>query len=113
MGLLYAKYASPMDLIKMYINRGRFGEWVASVLDEEQQRLKDEAEKEDNWKLWIMYTHLASVGVVEESFVDWKERICKPTTKNSTKGKNSDEELTEDGIQTIIDRLFPNDNIQG
>ena len=107
MGLLYAKYASPMDLIKMYINRGRFGEWVTSVLDEEHQRLKDEAEKEDNWKLWIMYTHLASVGAVEESFVDWKERVCKPAIKNSAKGKNSDTELSEDGIQTIIDGLFP------
>ena len=112
MGLLYAQYASPMDLIRMYINRGRFGEFVASVLEKDQRRRKDEIEKDDNLKLWIMYTQLAVNGLVEESFAAWKERVCKPGISN-TKGKNSDEELTEDGIKSIIDRLFPNDNNQG
>ena len=112
MGLLYEQYASPLDLIRMYINRGRFGEFVASVLEKDYQRRKDEAEKDDNLKLWIMYTQLAVNGLVEESFAAWKERVCKPET-SKTKGKNSDEELTEDGIKSIIDRLFPNDNNQG
>lgn len=113
MGLLYEQYASPMDLIKMYINRGRFGEFVASVLEADYQRRKDEAEKDDNWKLWTMYIQLVSVGATDESFAVWKERVCKPATENSAKGKSSDEELTEDGIKSIIDRLFPNDNNQG
>ncbi len=112
MGLLYAQYASPMDLMRMYINRGRFGEFVASVLETDYQRRKDEAERDDDLKLWIMYTQLATNGLTEESFVSWKERVCKPETSKA-KGRNGDEELTEDGIQSIIDTLFPNDNNQG
>lgn len=112
MGLLYEQYASPMDLIRMYINRGRFGEFVASVLETDYERRKEEAEKDDNLKLWIMYTQLAVNGYTDESFVAWKERVCKPET-SKTKGIASDEELTEDGIQFIVDTLFPNDNNQG
>ena len=112
MGLLYEQYTAPLDLIRMYINRGRFGEFVASVLETDYQRRKEESEKDDALKLWIMYTQLAVNGLTEESFVNWKERVCKPATSNS-EGKTSDEELNEDGIQSIIDTLFPNDNNQG
>lgn len=112
MGLLYEQYTAPLDLIRMYINRGRFGEFVASVLEADHQRRKDEAEKDDNLKLWIMYTQLAVNGHTDESFMGWKERVCKPETSEA-KGRNSDEELTEDGIQFIVDTLFLNDNNQG
>lgn len=85
----------------MYINRGRFGEFVTSVIEAEYERRKAEAEKDNEWKLWTMYIH----SMAEESFNDWKERILKPTGKSG--GRNRDDDLTEEGIQAILDKLFP------
>ncbi len=104
MDLLYSKYASPMDLINMYISRGRFGKFVESVIDAEYQRKKDEFERNEDWKLWIMYTQLLSNGLTDESFNDWKHRVCKPTNASTRNG--GDENLTEDGMQSIVNKLF-------
>lgn len=105
MDLLYSRYASPMDLISLYINRRRFGKFVESVLDAEYQRKKDEAERTEDWKLWVMYTQLLSNGLTDESFNDWKLRVCKPT--NAKRKSGGDENLTEDGMKSIVNKLFP------
>lgn len=104
MDLLYQRYSNPLDLIKMYVNRGRFGEFVESVIDAENERLKEEAEKDDNWKLWTMYVNLLANGLAEGSFQQWKDKVIKNT--NATISKSRDEDLTEDGMKSIMDRLF-------
>lgn len=101
MDMLYHRYACPMDLIKMYICRGRFGEWVTSFLDAERQRMQDEAEKEEEHKLWTMYIHSMS----DKSFIEWKKQIFKSANNNNK--SNRDEDLNENSIKTIIDDLFP------
>lgn len=106
MDMLYHRYACPMDLVNSYINRGRFGEFVTSFLEAEYQRKKEEAEKDEDWKLWMMYIHTYS----EESFRDWKKRVVK--SSNQPK-KGTDEDLTGEGIQAIIDDLFSGDNETG
>lgn len=94
----------------MYINRGRFGEFVRSVIEADYARRKDETEKDDDWKLWFMYLQSFTIstfsGVTfDESFHDWKERVCKPVA--ATQGKNGDMDMSEDDIQNILDKLFP------
>lgn len=101
MDMLYHRYACPMDLIKMYIRRGRFGEWVTSFLDAERQRMQDEAEKEEEHKLWTMYIHSMS----DKSFIEWKKQIFKSV--NNNKKTNRDEDLNENSIKSILDDLFP------
>lgn len=96
--MLYRAYSSPMDLMSMYINRGRFGNFVEGFLQAEYERRKAEAEKNNEWMLWIAYIHSYS----NESFNDWKKRHC----GSSTSRKASDADLTEDGINNIIDNLF-------
>lgn len=93
-----------MDLISMYISRGRFGRFVENILETEHQRKKDEFERNEDWKWWVMYTQLLSNGLTDESFNDWKLRVCRPTNANAKIG--GDENLTEDGIQSIVDKLF-------
>lgn len=95
-----------MDLIKLYINRGRFGRFVESVVEEENARKQEQADREENWKLWVMYVSLISNGLTDESFNDWKKRVCRPTNADTTK-RSGDENLTDDGIKVIIDKLFP------
>ena len=83
----------------MYINRGRFGEFVASVLEAEYERRKEQAEKDDDLKLWLMFIH----SNAEESFNDWKKRVLKIGDDKKT---NRDHDLDDKGIQAIIDDLF-------
>lgn len=104
MDLLYQKYSSPLDLMYLYINRGRFGEFVESIIKAENKRRQEEAEKDEDWKLWTMYTHLLVNGHTEnESFLEWKERVCKPTANTP---KKRDADLDESGMKSIIDKLF-------
>lgn len=101
MDLLYRAYSSPMDLMNRYINAGRFGSFVQGFLEAEFERKKEKAEQENEWKLWTAYIHSYS----EESFIDWKKRITgSDVSSNAT---NSDADLTDDGIQSIVNKLFP------
>ncbi len=89
-----------MDLINRYINMGRFGTFVHGFLEAEHERLKREAEKNNEWMLWTAYVHSYS----ELSFDEYKKSILKDS---STSGKNRDADLDEDGIKAILDDLFP------
>lgn len=100
MDLLYSRYSNPMDLVKMYINQGRFGTFVQSFLDAEYERRKQEAEKENELKLWIAYVHSYS----DKSYDEWKKQIFK--RGSTTPSGKSDADLTDDGIKSIIDSLF-------
>lgn len=86
----------------MYINRGRFGEFVTRFLEDEYQRKKEQAEKEDDQKLWQMYIH--SYAYTEETFLVWKKRVLR--TGDDKKKTNRDDDLDDDSIKKIIDDLF-------
>lgn len=87
-----------MDLVCRYVKQGRFGKFVTDFLQAEYDRKKEQAEKENEWMLWIAYVQHGD----GESFADWKKRILKPAA--STK-RNRDDELTDEGIKAIIDNL--------
>lgn len=99
MDLLYSRYSSPMDLMKRYINQGRFGAFVQGFMEAEYERRKQEAEKDNEWKLWVAYVHSYS----EKSYDEWKKQIFGTST---TKPKKSDADLTDDEITSIIDAAF-------
>lgn len=105
MDMLYHRYACPMDLMGSYINRGRFGEFVAEFLQSEYERRKAEADKDDDLKAWIMYSQLACNGFTEESYFEWKNRVLK--IDNKGRKRTTDEDLTDESIQAICDGLFP------
>ena len=124
MDLLYSKYANPLDLMNSYINRGRFGEFVSNVLEAEYERRKEQVEKDDDMKLWIMYVHCNA----EESFYEWKKRVLRSVDNKKSRavrqiGHNpygrqyttgllgcqehfGDHDLDDDSISKIIDDLF-------
>lgn len=100
MDLLYARYSNPMDLVKMYINQRRFGAFVQSFLEAEAVRRKQEAEKENELKLWIAYVHSYS----DKTYDEWKKQIFQ--TSSTTKTGKSDADLDDEGIRSIINSLF-------
>jgi len=100
MDLLYSRYSSPMDLVGRYIKQRRFGKFVRAFIEEEHERKKKEAEKENEWMLWIAYVHSYS----DKSFSDWKKTIMK--SESTTRKRGSDASLTDKDVQSIIDGLF-------
>lgn len=104
MDLLYSRYASPMDLMKLYLEQGRFGEFVSNIIELDNKRKKAEAEKENDNKLWSMFIH--SYVPEDITFEAWKEEALKQTA-NQGKAHTKDEDMTEQDIQNIIDKLFP------
>ena len=71
MDLLFSRYASPLDFVKLYINQGRFGEFVEGIISLENKRKKEQQEKEDDDKLWQAYIRSMS----EKSFIEWKQEL--------------------------------------
>lgn len=104
--MLYARYSNPLELMNTYINQGRFGDFVKGFCEAEYNRKKEEAEKEQENRLWIAYVHSES----DQTFGEWKENACKKST--STTARGGDENLDEEGIKAIINDLFPDNSSQ-
>jgi hypothetical protein len=103
MDMLYRAYSNPLDLMNIYINQGRFGKFVTGFLEAEYERRKQEAEKDQDWKLWMMYINSLS----DKNFSDWKDSVLqKPDSK---KQGTKDRDLTDENIQSIITNLFPSE----
>jgi hypothetical protein len=88
-----------MDLMARYINQRRFGAFVQGFMEAEYERRKQEAEKDNEWKLWVAYVHSYS----DKTYDEWKKQIFGTST---TKPKKSDADLTDDEITSIIDAAF-------
>ncbi len=100
MDLLYARYSDPLNLMNMYINRGRFGNFVDGFLQAEFERRKEEAEKYNDMMKWIYYIH----SYTSESYKDWESRVY--GKDSTTKKKSSDAELDDKGISNLLTDLF-------
>lgn len=97
--MLYSQYANPKELIRMYIKRGRFGEFVTNILRQEEKRKKEEAEKDNERKLWMIYVHSMS----GKSFNEWKRENVKPVNKSG-----GDLDMTVQDQEEIMNKLFSN-----
>lgn len=84
------------------MEQGRFGEFVSEIISSENKRRKEEAQKEEERKMWELYLHSYS----DKPFIEWKEEV-KQRTKQRTVGKK-DAELTNDDVDKIIKKLFKN-----
>lgn len=67
MGLLYERYANPNELINRMLKTGRLCDFVKHVV----KRKNEEAEKEEDNKLWLAY--LSSNSSL--TFAAWKNEI--------------------------------------
>ena len=101
MDLLYSRYASPNEFMNLYIEQGRFGEFVGNIVNLENTRRKELAEVESDRMLWEMYIH----SYADVCFDDWKRSLMGPGAPENTQ-RAGDENLTEAQIQGIIERAF-------
>lgn len=98
--MLYSRYSNPMDLVDKYIKQRRFGKFVQSFAEMEYERKKQEAERDQEWMLWVAYVHSYS----DKTFSEWKKTVMKPAS--TTRRRGSDADMTEKEAQSIMDRLF-------
>lgn len=104
MDLLYSRYSNPMEFMRLYIDQGRFGEFVTEIITQENKRRKEQEEKESDGRLWAAYIHSYS----DKSFVEWKSEILRPVRQaNGGTGKR-DDDMTKADIDNLLNRLFPN-----
>lgn len=85
--------------MRPYMNDGRFGEWVTNFITAENKRRKEEAEKENDRKLWELYIHSYS----EKSFIDWKASVVKSSPAN---GAGKDDYMTKEQVNDLFNRLI-------
>lgn len=69
MDLLYSRYSNPLEFMHLYMEQGRFGEFVTNILEMDQKRKQEEAEKENERNLWELYLHSMS----DKTFIEWKK----------------------------------------
>ena len=69
--MLYSRYASPFEFMSLYIEQGRFGEFVSELYGMSVEREKKKAEEKNDDRLWSMYIRSLS----EKSFTDWKKDL--------------------------------------
>ena len=106
MDLLFSRYASPLDLINTYIDSGRFGEFVTKFLELENERRREKQKHDEDWQLWVMYTRLYPT-YTQDTFPKWKAGLqTVPEKQAGSRGGCSDADLTEEGIQNIINSVF-------
>lgn len=91
-----------MDLMKLYIEQGRFGEFVYEVITAENKRKKEQAEKEEDNRLWMAYLQC---NTENKTFTEWKASIIRPVSPNSN-GKR-DDDMTKADVDNLLNRLFP------
>ena len=103
MDLLYRAYSNPLDLMTVYINQGRFGEFVREFTKLEVERIRAEQEKEEDNRLWLVYV----LSDAKKSFNDWKKSILS-SDSNSVSSMGGDEQLDNEGMESIMQNLFPN-----
>lgn len=99
MDLLYSKYSNPLEFMRLYIEQGRFGEFVENILLLENKKRKEEAEKENEDKMFELYVHSYS----DNSFNDWKnEAVSAPSEKKSLSMTDDEVEEAKNRSRNIL-----------
>lgn len=91
MDLLFSRYASPMELMSLYIENGRFEEFVENIIRMDRKRKQEEAEKENEQKLWDMYLRSTS----DKSFIEWKKEVTNRNQQETTSLEMTDEQVKD------------------
>lgn len=105
MDLLFSRYASPMDFMKMYIDQGRFGEFVSGIIEMDDKRKQEEEEKENDSKLWLAYL----MSMSNKSFAKWKEELANNTVPEPESYAMTDEqvEAAKQTAKGIMKKISP------
>jgi len=66
--------------MNIYINQGRFGEFVTNIIELTNKEKKEAFEKDDENKMWELYLHSHS----DKSFNKWKEELLNGSPESNS-----------------------------
>lgn len=79
-----------MEFMKLYIDNGRFGEFVTEVLAMDKKRKEEEEEKETDNKLWTAYL---LGGAKDKTFTEWKAGLTQKQENEPVSYAMTDEQV--------------------
>ena len=97
MDLLYSRYSNPLEFMRLYIENGRFGEFVENIISMDNKRKQEEAENENERKFWELYVHSQS----DKSYKDWKAEVIR---NSNEKAKPDTLSMTDDQVDSEIEK---------
>ena len=103
MDLLHSRYADPDRFMNTYIAQGRFGEFVAGVLEADRQRKEEEYRKTEDDRLWIAYI----LSMTDKTYCDWKNELLQGKKQASYAMTNRQIEAVRQQAKGILDRISP------
>ena len=103
MDLLYSRYASPFEFMSMYINQGRFDEFVSEIIRMENKRRAEIAEKENDDRLWSAYIRSMS----DMTFEEWKGSLTVKEKPKSYSMTNEQVDATKEMAKGILKKISP------
>lgn len=103
MDLLYSRYADPGGFMSVYIEQGRFGEFVARISEMNMQRKKEAVQKENDDRLWLAYIHT----ITDKSFYSWKEEMLQVKESAHYAMTDSQVDSVKQQAKEILNRITP------
>lgn len=105
MDLLYSRYSNPLELMSIYIEQGRFGEFVKNIIDMDEKRKQEAEEKVNDDRLWAAYIRFSS----DKPFPEWKKEIAQNAHKKPETLGMTDEQVEGAKAQAhdILKRFSP------
>lgn len=92
-----------MEFMRLYIEQGRFGEFVSEILEMDFKRKQEAAKEKDDDRLWAAYIRSMS----DKSFNDWKKELF--TQKKSEDYSMTDKQVADAKEQArgILKKISP------
>lgn len=92
-----------MDFMRLYIEQGRFGEFVSEILELDFKRKQEVIKEKDDERLWSVYIRSHS----EKSFKNWKDDLF--TQKQPEDYSMTEEQVAaeKDHAKDILKKISP------
>lgn len=103
MDLLHSRYADPDRFMNTYILQGRFGEFVANILEMDTQRKMEATEKSEDDRLWIAYI----LSMTDKTYREWKDELLQGKKPVSYVMSDRQVEAVKQQAKGILGRISP------
>lgn len=103
MDLLFSRYASPLELMRLYIDQGRFGEFVSEIIELDNKRKQEEARKEEDDKLWTAYL----LSMSDQPFGEWKNGLKQRKEPVSYSMTDGQVDIVKQQARGILKKISP------
>ena len=92
-----------MEFMRLYIEQGRFGEFVTEILKMDSKRKQEAAKEKDDDRLWEAYIRSMS----EKSFSEWKKDLFEQKQPENYSMTNEQVADVKEQARGILKKISP------